>query len=274
MLLQYVSVMKGHNKFASFGIVVYWISTADILFAIYLSILCIAAILYDDTFISEESDWMNSPFCFLAFMLSLEFALFSPSGHYFLSFMRMMIVKHPLDPKFKDNTVTFKWFLITLVFTVCISLVFTVLIWTIYSPIQLHSCFPFVDPANHLPMLRITVCFVVLIQVSALICIIYMHFKLVEEHKMSNKIMNIAKSRKESSEALIYQIIILTISLILSWVPSNIIYIVSMLLDKYSIEMITLTMIVVIPMNSIVTQLVFILTTTKKFHIFDFLYQR
>ena len=37
VVLQYISVIKGHNKSASFGIVVCWISIADILFAVYWS---------------------------------------------------------------------------------------------------------------------------------------------------------------------------------------------------------------------------------------------
>ena len=163
-----------------------WISTADILFAIYLSILWVADIIYGETFILEESNWTNGPFCFLAFMISLEFALFSPLGHCFLSFLRMMIVKRPLDTKFKDNTVILNCFLITLAITVSISLVFTILTGTIYSSAHLHLCFPFVDPINHLTILRIIVCFAVLTQVSALICTVYMHFELVEELKMSN----------------------------------------------------------------------------------------
>ena len=123
VVLQYVSVIKGHNKSASFGIVVCWKSIADILFVVYLSMLWVADIIYGETFILQESNWTSGPFCFLAFMISLEFALFSPSGHCFLSFLRMMIVKHPMDTKFKDNTVILNCFLITIAITVSISLV-------------------------------------------------------------------------------------------------------------------------------------------------------
>ena len=101
-----------------------------------------------------------------------------------------------------------------------------------------------------------------------------MHFELVEELKISNETISLAKSRKESNEALIYQIMILSISAVLSWVPSNITYVIAIFLDKYPIEMITWTIIFLVPVNSIVTQSVFILTTVKKFHILDCLYHR
>ena len=87
---------------------------------------------------------------------------------------------------------------------------------------------------------------------------------LIKELKRSQREFQGAMSKKNSNKRLIIQIIIITASNILCWIPSGIIYLISMFMKQYPIEMVIWTTIAVTPVNSIINPIVFVVTTIRK----------
>ena len=68
----------------------------------------------------------------------------------------------------------------------------------------------------------------------------------------------------KNNTTLMIQIIIITASNTLCWIPSGIIYLISLFMKKYLIDMVTWATIAITPVNSIINPVVFIVTTIRK----------
>ena len=73
--------------------------------------------------------------------------------------------------------------------------------------------------------------------------------------KSDNSILN--PNLKKANSTVIIQIITLTISNIICWIPSGIIYLISTFSNKYPIDIAIWTPIVLTPINSIIDPIVF-----------------
>ncbi len=82
--------------------------------------------------------------------------------------------------------------------------------------------------------------------------------------KESQQKIGQALSKKQSNASLVVQIIVVSSSNILCWIPSNVIYLISMFMQEYPIDMIIWFMIAVMPINSVINPLVYIFTTIRK----------
>ena len=71
-------------------------------------------------------------------------------------------------------------------------------------------------------------------------------------------------SKSQSDSFLITQLIILSLSNIMCWLPSGAIFINTMFLDRYPMELILWTIIAIGPINAIVNPCVNIFTTVRK----------
>ena len=100
----------------------------------------------------------------------------------------------------------------------------------------------------------------------SIIFILSSYVILIRELKRAQKNLKDVRSRKQSNIPLILQIIIVTASNILCWIPSDVVYIMAIFLDKYPINMVVWTTIAVTTINSVLNPIVFITTTLRKLY--------
>ena len=200
----------------------------------------------------------------LAFGLSLNFSLFSPCILTFMSISRLFVVMYPLDPKLKDKGLVLNYVSTLFGLTLTLACIFASLMYYFYEQVPLSLCSPFVDPNNKVMLIRIMTCFTVFTQFVSVLFIITVYGMLFNELMLVKKKFKSAISKKKSHLALIIQILVVTGSNIICWIPSGVIYLVSIFRDRYPIEMIVWTTISGTTINSVINPLVFIITNMRK----------
>ena len=115
-------------------------------------------------------------------------------------------------------------------------------------------------------MSHITTWFVVITQTITSVTILVLHIVLVRHFKKSKTNIRNSKSDDDSdAAALITQLIIITASNILCWFPANGIYIAAMFLSSYPTDLIIWSILVSLPLNSIINPSVFNITIIRKY---------
>ena len=110
----------------------------NILYSFYLIIILAMNTYYEENLLIHESEWRNSIFCIVAFVIILNFYFVSMFLALFLSFGRLMVVLYPLYSKFRVKTIVSQ----RLLFGVCTLGFFSVC--GIYNEIdQLENSFNF-----------------------------------------------------------------------------------------------------------------------------------
>ena len=84
-------------------------------------------------------------------------------------------------------------------------------------------------------------------------------YKATSQSKMFVKTKN-----KNQYSSMIVQLLLITFSNVFCWFPTNVTFVTAMLMPTYPIDIVLWTIITVLPCNSIVNPLVFIIGTMKK----------
>ncbi len=247
------------NTFDSwaFGSTVFSVNLVDITFGIYLTVMWVQDTISDEIFYLYEIKWKSSLLCFLEFTLLLNFNFLSPILLCFLSLERLMVVLYPMNSKFKQTQ-----FVVKKISLLSITIFFLSLCCTM--DMKFHSiqvpfklCSPFVDPTNSVIIVKITTWAVALLQFSSIIFITVVYVKLLRELQIGKEKLKDQMSKQRSNRAIIYQLVIVTATNILCWIPSCVVHMISMFSETYPIDMVLWTSIVVMPLNSVVNPVVF-----------------
>ena len=264
VILQLKSVLKNVYKNTVFSITVISVNLTDSLCAIPIFILWVADLYYKGNFVLEEERWKSEVLCFLTFSINLHFSVSSPFVLSFMSFSRCMVVVHPFDSQFKEKNIILKY--ISMIFMVTSTLVIglTTLTWYLYknSPMGLFS--PFIDPTNSFAVIKVLTWLTTIVQTSVIIIIIFTHIRLISSFTKHQKQLVNVVSKSQSNVSLIIQLLTITVSNVICWVPSSIIFVISMFMQTYPTEMLIWTSVAVVPINSIINPMVFITTTLRK----------
>ena len=113
-------------------------------------------------------------------------------------------------------------------------------------------------------MVKVMTWSVAITQTATSTILIIMHIVLVKMLKKSQKNIRKSKSEEISDVALIFQLIVITTSNIVSWFPANGVYIAAIFLNTYPIDLIIWTTVIGLPLNSIINPSVFIITSIRK----------
>ena len=228
----------------------------DFSYGLSIIVLLMADEYFNDNFPFDEMKWRSSFMCFLSFSLALNFSLLSPLSLSFLSVQRCLVIVFPLNAKYKNKQFAVKW--LTGIFTVSIVLVVVMCVLMKYLEIiiPLTTCTPFVDPTNSIHLIKIITCLVVILQFGATFMVFIAYsVMIISLQKSDDSILK--PNLKKANSMVMFQIITLTVSNIICWIPSGIIYLTSTFSDKYLINIAIWTPIVLTPINSIINPIVF-----------------
>lgn len=269
LCLQRITFGKGLEKTGAPGTTVALINSVDILCSVPLLMLWITDLIYTEQFIFNEEYWKRSVVCYLIFATTFLFNVLSPVSLSWLSVSRLMVVEHPVDTMFKETSFVQKC--VAYIYASCVSLsvVVTVLNWALnsyvlHSVLPLSLCSPYVDPENNATAQKVLTWITIILQLFAAIFIISVYRKMVLAIKESQKFLQECVSRKHSNKMLIAQLLVVTSSNILCWVPCAVIYLISMFAEEYPIKMVYWATVVLSPLNSTINPIVFVVGTIKK----------
>ncbi len=250
------------RKYQTFAKIALSINVSDILFGIFLCLIWIANEQYSGGFAVNEQVWRASLTCFLSFSIVFLFNWATPCTLYLLSLTRLIVVAHPFSIMFRNKNFISKCVVMIYVTTGLLTVVVVLVAKQMRSTLPSNLCLPFLDPENTFWMIKLLTWSTSLFQILVSGAIIFTHWLLVKHLKKSQE--NIRKSNSKSHLSILIQLIALTVSNIFCWIPTNIVYIISIFLSKYPSEMVVWTAVVVAPTNSVMNPLIFLISHSKK----------
>ncbi len=267
--LQRRSFLKGKETTGAPGLIAGFINSVDFICSVPLIILWTKDLVLKGQFVFQEEAWKGSSLCYITFCIFFMFNLLSPVAASWLSISRYMVVKHPLDTKFKETNFVLRCIgclLFSCIFVSCIATVLTwILNFYVFNAIISSSlCSPFIDPFKHHVISSILTWILVLVQLFSMLLIIVFYTKLVLSLRKSQEKLQTAMSKAHSNTALLVQLTLVTSSTFVCWIPCATVYLVSMFMREYPIMMIFWVTVTINPINSIVNPILFIVFAMRK----------
>ncbi len=231
----------------------------DLLFGCYLSTLCVVSKLFDGFYAVSDQTWRSSFWCFFVFALVFIFCVGSPCLLFLISFARMQVVRKPMDTKFKDINFVCNMVCALFLISVTVAAAFTVILVFTYQTVISSLCLPFVDPANSVILVKVATIFVALLHVAASFGIIVAHISLFRAFLLSQTVIQ-KSGAKSQTGSLLFQLIIISSSNLLSWISLSTIHTTAMFMSEFPHMMLTWSVATVDPLNSIVLPAVYVFT--------------
>ena len=129
--------------------------------------------------------------------------------------------------------------------------------------LPLSLCLPFVDPTNSILLIKIIAWCIAVIQVTISIVILALHSLLVQYLRQYQMEIDPKKNKEHSDKTIIIQLALITVSNIICWLPTNIIYLTSLFLPRYPTDLVIWTTVLVTPLNSMINPTVFVTTLLR-----------
>ncbi len=244
---------------------VIFINFNNIICGLYLALTWIADFVLGETFLVKEEMWRSSTLCFSTFGSVLLFETAEELLLFFLSLSRLMVVIQPVDTQFKRAKFVAKYLLLILKVSLSFSVVFTSVTQETTHTLPTSFRFPFVDPTNSIVMLKIATWFLIITQTMSSLIIMFLHTWLVQ--RLFESQLNITKSTKadDKNTVLVVQLVVVTVSNMVSWFSVNGIFVATMYLDRYPPLLVPWTIVCGLPANSLFNTSVFIVTSLRKY---------
>ena len=234
----------------------------NILYSFYLIIMLAMNTYYEENLLIHESQWRNSIFCIVAFVIILNFYFVSMFWALFLSFGRLMVVLYPLYSKFRVKSIVSE----RLLFGVCTLGFFSLSVGFIMKLTNWKTpsifCLPFIDPHySSLGIILFTTVFL-FIKSSAIVRMTVMYTNMIQNIKKSNENMQIFNQRRIFP--VVIRVIILIISNFITAIVPTVIYLVCLLLKYYPKDTLAWITVTIVPIKCIIDPIIFILVAPRK----------
>ena len=192
------------------------------------------------------------------------FSIQSPLAISLMSLSRTIVVFSPFSSVIHERNFIRK-ILIGFQVALCImSSIIVIVLKERMRNVPTSLCSPVIDPSNSVIEMKALIILVAIFQSLASIFIVTTYTLLLRSLFRSVSQIEIKKSKSQSVIFLLLQLVTVTLSNLLSWIPSNIVYLSSLFISLFSIDLLIWTTIAVTPINSVINPLVFICTVVRK----------
>ncbi len=263
-IVSFITNTKACNSKITMSIMVLSTNICHCLYSVYLHIIWIGHFRLKGTFMVMEQIWRTSPSCFSAFGIILAYCVFNALLLFLLALSRLMVVVHPVDSQFKRVSYVSKLIasacLFASVFTLCLSLS----VKFVQHTLPFSLCLPFVDPSNSVVLLRIIT---VMNTIAQFLCVVTTNilYGLLVTHLFASQLaVRTLKAGDVSNVPVFVQLLTISISTAMCWIPTNIIFCVTIFLSRYPVGLVTWTTVTTMPINSLVHTMVFFVLDVRK----------
>ncbi len=235
----------------------------DVLCGIYLMCIWAGDIAFEG--VVFELTWRSSPPCFTAFGIVLFYTIMTQFCLIFLSLSRLMVVIHPITTHFKQLGFVLKSVFLFSIISFLFGLSVTTVLKITEVTLPFNLCLPFVDPTRSVVLIMLTTWFSVISQILSSLLILMLHTTLVYQKYKKEKIIQKHQTDNSTSMAMVIQLVVITASNILCWLPANGIFIAAMFLSTYPVDIIIFTTVAGLPVNAFFNPCVFTFMSVRKF---------
>ncbi len=264
LLVLFSGLSSANEKKNAHGITVGFLNLVADFYAIYLFILSVADLSFQGNFPNRELQWKSGIVCHIDSGLALLYHALLSASICILSYSRLEVVLHPVDSKLKTTEFVLKLVLKVFFSSVVFVVGQTSFMWFLYDNIPFSLCSPFVERGKNIFPIKITTWLTLFLQSCSLVFNIVVYVILITELKQAQTAVQQARSAKRSNTSVITQVVILNLSLVLCWVPRNIILLMTQFLREYPLTMVIWEIIAISCLNSFIFPVVFLLRRATK----------
>ena len=263
LAIQVLQLLKNKKTKTAFILTVASINILDVTYAVYLTVLSIVDYLYKERFGLYQSWWKSSFMCYFSSTIVQNYCILSRCLICLLALERLMVVLYPFNTKFKETKYVLKYIFFLWINCLTFNIFITVRKQVISEELTNNICFSFIDPSSLTPLTKMIVYFIIILQSIATLFTPLCYLTLIYELLKSQGNVLFNTFNVQSKTLLFVHLVVIVLSSMLSWIASSAIYLAAMFGDKYPIDMISWTVVVVIPVNSIVNSIVFLATSIE-----------
>ena len=247
-----ILVVLKSNYNEAFKIKVIGLNMSDMLFGGYLIIIWLSDLMLQPLNSINQNIREYNLFCFLASIIVIWFNCSSQIMLIYLSVSRFKAVTDPIKTRVKSWNhslyTVLGIHLLSLGLGISISLVFK----NTGNKSPNTLCLPFFDPSGLYSITKILTWLVISSQFVLPIVILIIHIFVINQINTSKKKLTKVDSSRDIKTGLLWQLFTTPFCNFLCWFPANIVYMSTMFLSKYSINLIYFTTMIIMPVNSII----------------------
>ena len=252
-----------HNTYQNFQIIVIGLNFSDILCGVYLMVIWVSDTILKSVYLINEDLWKSHVLCFTSLCIVLWFTISNQIILLYFSISRIRAVINPMEIRGKHWKEICYQVSVIHIFSLCLSMILTLILQYTEGHLPTTLCLPFVDPSNLSLFTKVISLTVTTIQSIVSISIIIINILIVKNINKSERFLE--KASAHSNKKMMSQLILTTTSNILCWFPCNSVYISAIFLSVCSIDVVIWTTVAIMPVNSIINPCVFIETHVKAY---------
>lgn len=242
------------NQISTFAVTIFVLSGNNLLFGLYLAVLFVANQRGLQSPVSL-SKWLISPFCKVIGILSSFLVLNSIFILNLMATLRFVVVKYPFIKTFKGVRKVSQFLVLGFLATIALS----ILTFWFYSTIEEQSLLPFptcqlLGETTHSTTIKCATLTVVALQIASCVSITFFYCAIVKELKSSELVHTGDAKRRQ---VVLTQAIHVSVGNAACWLPSSIIYLLSVGMETYPLDLLTFNTILIVPLNCILSPLFF-----------------
>ncbi len=254
--------MAKFGRIHVFNIFVFFINSGDLLCALYLIIIWVADFFYGDTFVLDDLSWRRNILCTSAFGVMLDFSFFMPPLLVLLSVARLMVVLFPFNSKFKSKEFVLPCLLLVTLAVASISGILTFIV-SCTGTLPSSLCSPFIDPTRSDSNIKAITLIVATIQCLSFVTMSGVYFSLAKVLKESS-CSDILESQQAVKKSVTLQLVLVTASNLLCWLPSSAIFLSSLFQALHSVDLLFWATTALVPVNSVLNPVIFLSVTLRQ----------
>ncbi len=245
------------NVSKNYKYIVIFFNIADIQVGFHLVVITAASHIYGDSFAGSEYAWRESTLCHFISSIMVFSNVFSIFMSLYMAVSRFTATKYPFKAAESKSS---KW----IVFLLLKSTSMILLAFICYIFVEGHTtqplsiCVLLGNPSGSL-ITVITSIYISILQVLGTICLLPLYVgilvTLANSSPMSgNKTEDM---KRKTQQKVTYQAVIIGITNIVSWIPSSLLYIVSLVSTSFPPQLLLVNLVFLIPINALINPLVF-----------------
>ncbi len=220
----------------------------DVLYGMYLLIIWFTDRSCNSYFVVMAASWGKSTLCTAAIFTVTLFSILAPLLSAYLSLSRFVVIWYPFNATFKSIKFTYQSLLVLFFSAVTVSVLWVTLFKKICE-ISTRLCVPFVQ--SQFPCPHIIHSITLAVFAFQTLVIVFMAIL----HGIIFVTLQASKNAARTFVVFV-QVMSLSMSTIVCWIPSNIIFSTSLFLEKPSTELLTWTTGAILPLNSIINPVI------------------
>ena len=244
---------KKCRNVSSFSIVILFVIINDVLFGAHLVVLFYIDLYYGNSYVVYAKEWLKSLACKILGFMSFFAMLNSLFLLTLAAISRLFVVKFPFNSHFKSVKIFIRY----IIGGILCDVVCCIVVAYIYGFVEQNNFMPspvciYLGETFKSPVVKNVTVVVAFLQIFCFIITTVIYVVIMGTLKNQN-----IKKNVEAEQQVLIQVLLVTATNAICWIPSSILYLTSIAMETYPTSLIMWNVILINPVNSVINPIIF-----------------